>query len=467
MRTRILAGLLLCIALCAQNASLCAQQTPLDIYVATDDPAYSWTENSAFAGDGWTAHVLDMTSQSWVTPQPADRTEWRHWLVVYQPNEVKSDVGLLFISGGANDDKAPAKPNDNLVKMATTTGTVTAELRMVPNQPLSYEDDSFGPRKEDEIISYDWRHFLDEGDPIWLTRLPMTKAAVRAMDTITAFDQRVQRFYVMGASKRGWTTWTTAAADHRVIGISPIVIDLLNLKPSFIHHYRAYGSWAPAVGDYYREGVMDRMETAEFKRLIDIVDPYSYRDRYTLPKFIVNAAGDQFFLPDSSQFYFDDLPGEKYLRYIPNTDHSLRGTDAFDSLTAFYHAVLNGDARPRFDWRFEADGSIGVTVDDKPTAVKLWQAHNPRDRDFRLEAVGPIYQSTDLTPDADGSYTARVEPPASGFTAYFIELIFPSGLAQPFKFTTGVRVTPDKYPYAAPMPGKTRLGPNKQAAAHP
>ena len=44
-----------------------------------------------------------------------------------------------------------------------------------------------------------------------------------------------------------------------------------------------------------------------------------------MPKFMVYAAGDQFFLPDSSRFYFDDLKGEKYLRYVPNTDHSLRG----------------------------------------------------------------------------------------------------------------------------------------------
>ena len=29
--------------------------------------------------------------------------------------------------------------------------------------------------------------------------------------------------------QRGWTTWTTGAVDKRVIGIAPIVMDLLNI----------------------------------------------------------------------------------------------------------------------------------------------------------------------------------------------------------------------------------------------
>ena len=52
---------------------------------------------------------------------------------------------------------------------------------------------------------------------------------------------------VTGGSKRGWTTWTTAAVDKRVVAITPMVIDMLNIDPSFEHHYRVYGFWAPAV----------------------------------------------------------------------------------------------------------------------------------------------------------------------------------------------------------------------------
>ena len=37
---------------------------------------------------------------------------------------------------------------------------------------------------------------------------------------------------------------------------------------------------------------------------MEIEDPYEYRQRLTMPKYIVNASGDQYFLPDNSQFYF-------------------------------------------------------------------------------------------------------------------------------------------------------------------
>jgi PhoPQ-activated pathogenicity-related protein len=67
---------------------------------------------------------------------------------------------------------------------------------------------------------------------------------------------------------------------------------------------------------------------------------------------VINSASDQYFLPNSSRFYFGALIGEKYLRYVPNTDHSLKGSDARESLLAYYHAIVAGQPRPKFSWRF-------------------------------------------------------------------------------------------------------------------
>jgi PhoPQ-activated pathogenicity-related protein len=443
------------------------KKTALDEYVSRADPAFSWKVANKIVGKNTTAFVLEMTSQSWGEDKKVDRAKWVHWLTVIRPREVKSSTALLSIGGGNNDGRPRTAADGVLTAIAEYTNAVTVELRMVPNQPLVFGDDPKPGRRrsEDEIIAYTWRKYLDTGDSSWPLRLPMTKSAVRAMDAVTAFLKSpegggitVDKFFVAGGSKRGWTTWTTAAVDSRVLGISPIVIDLLNVIPSFVHHYRAYGFWAPSVGDYFAEGLMDEMDNPKYRELMKIVEPYEYRDRLTMPKFILNSAGDQFFLPDSWKFYWKDLKGEKHLRYVPNSDHSLRNTDAMESLTAFFAAMLSGKRRPRYSWEIKSDGTIELKAEDPPSSVKLWQATNPAARDFRLESLGPKYTSTEVQPSKPGRYAARPEKPAQGFTAYFLEMTFPSGGKYPYKFTTGVNVTPDTYPFPPPVKGKTKLG---------
>ena len=239
-----------------------------------------------------------------------------------------------------------------------------------------------------------------------------------------------------------------------MVAIVPIVIDLLNIEPSMMHHYAAYGFWAPSIGDYTAFRIMEWNGTPEYRALMKIEEPYEYRQRLTLPKFIINASGDQFFLPDSSQFYFDELPGVKYLRYVPNADHSLKGSDAFQTLAACYNAVVNDVALPRFSWTLEKDGAIRATTQDKPSAVTLWQATNPEARDFRIETLGPQWQSSALSPQGDGVYMANVPKPAKGWTAFFVEFTFPNSSRFPFKFTTPVRVVPDTLPHKFVSKGK-------------
>ena len=128
-----------------------------------------------------------------------------------------------------------------------------------------------------------------------------------------------------------------------------------------------------------------------------IEEPYEYRDRLTMPKFMLNASGDQFFLPDSSQFYFDELLGEKHLRYVPNASHSLDKSDALESLQAFYALIVKGTPRPEFSWTFEKRRLNQGRGERPPARWSLWQAVNPNARNFRLDAIGSAYQSTPLT----------------------------------------------------------------------
>jgi PhoPQ-activated pathogenicity-related protein len=443
-----------------QDRTQRGERTALDRYIAEPDTNYTWRLARTVDGPGYKTYVIDLISQSWRSSNEVNRTLWQHWLTIVKPDTLKSSIGMLYIDGGGNSTNPPSRSQERLILVATTTGTAVAELRNVPNQPLIFAGETKG-RSEDSLIAYTWDKFLRTGDDHWPARLPMTKAAVRALDTITAFcaseaggHATVDKFFVAGGSKRGWTTWTTAAVDRRVIAIAPIVIDLLNIVPSFVHHYEAYGFYAPAVGDYVREKIMDWNGTPEYRALMKIEEPFEYRERLDLPKFILNAAGDQFFLPDSSQFYFQQLPGVKYLRYVPNTDHSMKGSDAWMTLLACYSAVIKDAKLPQFTWSSTANGRIEVKTSDRPDAVKLWQATNPDARDFRLMTIKDAWTSTDLT-EQGGVYIAKVEKPAKGWTAFFVELTYGTG-ATPFKFTTGVQVVPDIKPFKYKQPTAPR-----------
>ena len=440
------------------SAQPASKQTALDRYVATPDPSFKWELVKTTEGKGYKAYVLDLTSQTWRTEKEVDRTVWKHWLTVIKPDTVSYTTGFLFITGGANNNNAkpPASPDIMLTQMALDTGAVIAELKMVPNQPLSFPDDANKPRTEDGIITYTWQKFLQGGDDSWPLRLPMTKSAVRAMDAVTAFSKTLNvaldKFVVAGGSKRGWTTWTTAAVDKRVVAICPLVIDTLNLQKTSEHQWRAYGFFPPAIKDYIDRGLMDWNGTKEYQALLQIEDPYEYRARLTMPKYIVNAAGDQYFMPDASQFYWPGLKGEKLLRYIPNADHGLGGSDAPKSLTAYFDSILHNTKRPEYAWKIQPNGDIRVTSKGKPTEVKVWTAVNPEARDFRVEKVGRIYKESPLQESKPGVWLAKAPHPEKGFAAYFVELTYPTGGKYPLKVTTQVKISPDRYPFPAYKP---------------
>jgi PhoPQ-activated pathogenicity-related protein len=428
--------------------------TALDKYVAAPDPNFKWELANTIKREGYTAYVLKMTSQQWLTEKEVNHPIWWHWLTIIRPDKVTTDKGLLFIDGGNNKgDQPPSKVEGMLSMFATRTNSIVAELGQVPNQPLIFADDpEKKERTEDSMIAYTWDKFLRTGDEKWPARLPMTKSAVRAMDAITQFTSTaeggsspVNQFVVAGGSKRGWTTYTTAAVDGRVFAIMPLVIDLLNIRPSFQHHFQVYGRYANAVQDYVVTKIMDRQDLPEYGKLMQIEEPYEYRARFNMPVYITSATGDQFFLPDSWQFYWDDLVGEKYMRYVPNSDHGMGGTDVPLSILAYYNSLINNVPRPRFAWRVDADGVTHVKTLDQPKEVLLWQANSPDARDFRKERLGPkAYASTPLKDEGNGIYTATVPVPDKGWTAYFVELTYDSGVdGAPFKFTTGVKVIPD------------------------
>ena len=48
------------------------------------------------------------------------------------------------------------------------------------------------------------------------------------------------------------------------------MIDVVNVRACKINHYSAYGFWAPAIGDYTRHKIHERLDTPQYAELLKI-----------------------------------------------------------------------------------------------------------------------------------------------------------------------------------------------------
>ena len=446
-------------------------KTLLIDYVNSHDPSFRYDMVDTIIGDGWKEYKIRMVSGSWLDKNDFDdnSNEWWHWISVIVPDNLEKSTSMMVIGSGSTQDFSlerygNKKTNSQYLKAALTTKSIISEINNVPFQPINFSGDNKLGRYEDDLIAYSWRQFLEGGakDSEWLPRFPMTRAVVRAMDVVqdisNEINNPVDSFFVTGASKRGWVAWTTAIADDRVMGIAPVVIDLLNLYPSFQHHWKVYGEWSPAIDDYVKEDIMNWTESKEYEKLIEITDPYSYRFSLNMPKYIINASSDEFFVTDSWQFYWDDLVGEKHLQYLPNAGHGLYGTYVTDDLINFYSKAINQKRLPYYEWSIDQN-IINLIIE--PSAhykIKKWSINNS-ERDFRIYKVGEAWTSEDIDKNKNGKYSISIDNPDSGYTAQFVEIIFDSDSEESISITTGTVITPNKYPYSKfviPNPKGTR-----------
>lgn len=506
MPLALLAPCLLPLAACAQTGAPSASPAPpsptvergaslLDEYTRERDESFAWKVVRSYAGtgerDGMLGFAIDLTSQTWRREGETDFPAWTHMLQVVVPDEIRHDTALMLVGGGQRQAGPPARLQDELWVIAQATGTIVAAVPNVPNQPLMLPDaqgelDTTGPgpgRFEDDLLAESWVLARRTGDPSWVIHLAMVESVVAAMDAVQQFARseeggghEIGGFVVAGGSKRGWTSWLTAAVDERVRGIIPMVIDTLNLPQTMRHHYGAYGFFAPAIGDYAGRNLMQELDTPHGLMLRRIVDPYLYRDRLDMPKFILNTSGDQYFLPDTPRYWIDDLPGVTRLRIVPNWDHAIdRNPDAIFSAIGFYEALLNDVELP--DVAIEVveesidavEWIVSVNIPDDRVTLRrltLWQGTNPEARDFREETIGKPFRMRMLLPEEDGpnagKYRVRVEKPESGYTAFFVEHRYDvAGQQLPLVFTTQVRVLPDvlEHSFEPPQPKVERVQP--------
>ena len=426
--------------------------------------------------------VLRLHSLIW-QPNTAVPAKWQHWLTITLPEidaENWPSTVLLFIDGGQNRiaQSAPDSVNFFVRTLSSQTNAIVAHIKTIPNQKIRFTDDGDPDyqtegRKEGELIAYSWRQFMNTGDPLALAELPMTKSVVRAMDAVSDYLAKTKQiaikdFVLMGASKRGLTAWSTAAVDSRVKAIIPLSTDMLNIPKSFRHHFQIYGGYSEHLEHYQAqkllsdtaESTFEMMQQPRYQALLDFVDPYQFRQRLKIPKYMINGAGDEYFLPDSSQFYLSELPGQNYLRYLPNVGHGiglragLSGwwqlyQSVLPSIAAFTEAIIHDDRLPEYQWRYIADNEVIITTTTTPTHVYLWQASNAVSRDFRLDRVGKIWQRSVLTDSTTNEYHLKVAYPDRGYRAFMVELHYRLR-DKPLVLTTDVKILKSKVLLEAP-----------------
>lgn len=403
-------------------------------YVQKTDESYKYEVlNKARIGP-CDAQVIKLTSQTW------RGIDWWHYLSILTPDNAKqTDKAVLFISGGSQQSKPPGADSNNaklLAGLAYQAGCPIAILNQVPNQPL------INNLYEDNLIAFTYHKYLLGGEDNWPLLQPMVKSAVRAMDCTQQYlkeshQHTINGFIVSGASKRGWTTFLTAAVDKRVIAIAPMVIDVLNMQEQMKHQLKSYGAFSNQIRPYLKYNIPQRMETPRGQELLKLVDPYSYRKVLTMPKLILLGTNDAYWNVDSSSLYFPGLPNPKHLLYIPNRGHGL-GPSIAPTLAAFFKTTLEGNKLDRYAW--ERDNTTLRAKWDGDATVRLWQA-NSENRDFRKST----FSSSVLT--GDGAIELEMEQPESGFRVYSLELIRKTKEGLPYSTFSEMHVIPDEYPF--------------------
>ena len=393
----------------------------LQEYVRKPEAQFEWKLKNKIDSEksGDRIYDLHFVSQIW------QENKWQHQLQVYRPLGVAPNSTMfLWVTGGS------ARPDYVWLGMelARKIRAPVAFLYHIPNQPLLDSN-----LREDDLIAETFVRYLNTKDENWPLLFPMVKSVVKAMDVLQAFGKKewrapIDKFIVAGASKRGWTTWLTAAVDPRVRAIAPVVIDTLNMREQMPRQLQAFGAYSSRLAPYSRRGLLPIPETPEGQRLLSMVDPWAYRERLTMPKLIINGTNDFYWATDALNLYWNGILADKWVLYVPNAGHNLRRqdrpqpdqlNDLIDGLAAFSRHQISGTPMPNLSWKHESvNGKLRLTIaaTPAPTGARLWIAQTPT-TDFRTAKWSE--QEVSLS---NGKIVGEVTPPDKGHLAFFGEV---------------------------------------------
>ena len=402
--------------------------TDLHDYLEREEPQFAWEVERESDAAGVHITVLKMTSQVWRD------IPWEHRVKIFRPANVEyPGHAVLAVTGGSG------KGDGDLIYGATVANTanmVFAILSGIPNQPL------FDNLREDALIAHSFTQYIATQEKDWPLLFPMVKSAVKAMDAVEQFseqnyEQKISQFLVTGASKRGWTSYLTGATDDRVVGIIPMVFDCLNVQEQLPHQIVMWERYSEQIADYTDRGLHAFITTPIGRHLINQVDPYTYLDDLDLPKLLIHGTNDRYWTVDAANLYWEDLPGDKWMHYVPNAGHGLGGyrPETLNAAMAFARATAEGKPLPSIGWLHEdrmENALLWIKSGEKPVRVHLWTTRMATS-DFR----DAKWEKQEL--EGNGVYIGEVPRPEKGWLALFGEVTYQDGPRE-YPLSTTIRV---------------------------
>lgn len=406
------------------SAGIVNEKNALSTYVNRVDTTFKWKTQEQVKTASGTYYEIELKSQKW------QNIPWTHRLVLYIPVDATYPNTLLMVLHQIYNRNAGFA---SLKIISDSTKTLSAILYDIPNQPL------FDGKEEDDLQAYTFSQYIKSGNESWPLLFPMVKSVVRAMDVVQLLTSKenkttVDNFIIAGHSKRGHTAWLSAAADSRVKGIIPIAIEVLNAKAQLPHHLEVFGEYSTPSQD--ATDFLQELKHPRGNRLIEMVDPYSYREQLKMPKLIVAATNDPFFATDALNLYWPGLEGPKWVFYLPNADHVSAYSDPRVNPAAFSftRAIAENKVLPDLTSKYEKDKKViqlKINADTAAVKARIWISY-AKNKDFRptqwvsvpMQYAGVNNTVTKEQKKLSKEFISKTEIPLTGYMAVFGEVEF-------------------------------------------
>ncbi|CBY32164.1 unnamed protein product [Oikopleura dioica] len=390
----------------------------LDEYVWRKDETWDWyfventTEFSGVTGYTYKMNSLKWLDNSWWEHGVDGSQVWRHLVTIWVPNDLdRNQKQATLAIGGGNDRGENPRYGEVEQQMARTlaimTKTIGVYINAVPNGPLKFYYDWVDERKADQMVSWSWRMYLENTHiPELLCWLPMVKASLRAMDMTEILARKDFQYNIVKFknliffitpffSKIIKINLKLKIFFFQVNLIVPVVATVVDYKKVMHSWLRNLGGSALAVAGYYVDQIIQNIDHPNFA---DFGDPMIYKERLTMAKLVIPATMDYFFQITDTWSFFDDLPGEKYLRLLPNSEHStaLSGVSTQHWILTFRNLLLaqmtDYKKSPTMTWTRSSDAgrkTVNFQTSQMPVEIYAWvgDTRARTRRDWRIFGV--------------------------------------------------------------------------------